>query len=239
MKRVVFALVAAFSVACLMSCASLKKSSEEEVVEGDNVIDESKFWALKEIDTARNIAGLSDLEKDVVFEINKARTNPEQYANLFIVPRLEKFEGNVYNGELETEEGASAVSNCISAMTSMAPLGKLSVRDALQQAAVSHARSQGEAGTTGHTGTDGSTLLSRINSFGGSAYRNIGENISYGEDNAREIVISLLIDDGVYSRGHRKNILNSSLEAIGCGVAPHAEYGTECVITFAGGYSEN
>ena len=31
--------------------------------------------------------------KNVILEMNKARTNPKQYADLYIVPRLENFDG--------------------------------------------------------------------------------------------------------------------------------------------------
>ena len=36
----------------------------------------------------------------------------------------------------------------------------------------------------------------------------IGENIDFGSNEAMEIVISFLVDDGVSSRGHRMNLLN-------------------------------
>ena len=59
-----------------------------------------------------------------------------------------------------------------------------------------------------------------------------GENISYGDDNARNIVIQLLVDDGVPSRGHRKNILNFKFDEVGVSVGKHSGYGSMCVIDF-------
>jgi uncharacterized protein YkwD len=63
-----------------------------------------------------------------------------------------------------------------------------------------------------------------------------GENIDYGNTQARRIVISFLIDDGVLSRGHRKNILDKAFNFIGVAVGPHPTYRSMCVLDFAGAH---
>ena len=61
-----------------------------------------------------------------------------------------------------------------------------------------------------------------------------GECISYGEAEARGIVISLLVDDGVPSRGHRKIILDPKFSAVGISAGKHVVYSAMCTLDFGG-----
>ena len=64
----------------------------------------------------------------------------------------------------------------------------------------------------------------------------IAENIAYGAKTARQIVVYLLIDDGVRDRGHRKNMLNPGFRMVGVATGTHPEYGIMSVMNFAGGF---
>jgi len=66
----------------------------------------------------------------------------------------------------------------------------------------------------------------------------MGENIDYGNNTGRRIVVSLLIDDGVPSRGHRTNILNPEFTVTGTSIKTHNVYRFICVLTYAAAYSE-
>ena len=61
------------------------------------------------------------------------------------------------------------------------------------------------------------------------AKRKAGENISYGSAGL-QVVIDLIVDDGVPSRGHRKNILDPGFHDVGIAIGPHLRYGTMCVM---------
>ena len=65
----------------------------------------------------------------------------------------------------------------------------------------------------GHTGSDGSTMRQRIERFcvynSGMLGENVGQECKTDNvDHELESVLSLIIDDGVESRGHRRNIFN-------------------------------
>ena len=214
--------------------ANMNKKSEEST--SNKNLDADK-WDIAMLDTARNADYLSTVEKDVILEMNKARTNPSLYAELYITPRIKKFDGKVYNGTLMTNEGVAVVNECISYMKKAKALPVLNPEKGLSLAARQHSSTQGETNQTGHTGVDGSTPFTRIEKYG--TYKTAGENISYGAMSGRDIVVQLLIDDGVSSRGHRKNIMNKDFSSSGVGFTKkHKTYGSVCVITYAGGYSE-
>ena len=240
-------LIITFSLAVtafFFSCATLDKLNEfsanmnkksEESTSNKNL--DADKWDIAKLDTARNVDYLSTVEKDVVLEMNKARTNPALYAELYLEPRIKKFSGNVYNGNLMTNEGVKVVNECISYMKKAKALPVLNPEKGLSLAAQTHSSTQGETDQTGHTGVDGSTPFTRIEKYG--TFRTVGENISYGSTSGRDIVVQLLIDDGVSSRGHRKNIMNKDFSSTGIGYTKkHKLYGSVCVITYAGGYAE-
>ena len=59
---------------------------------------DTTIWDLSVLDTAREVNYMDDIEKDVVLEMNMARTNPKKYAELYIEPRTKKFNGKIYGG---------------------------------------------------------------------------------------------------------------------------------------------
>jgi uncharacterized protein YkwD len=65
------------------------------------------------------------------------------------------------------------------------------------------------------------------------------ENVVYGRNTAREIVLALIVDNGVRGRGHRKNIFNPTYNVAGAVYGSHAGFGSVCSIDFASGYAEN
>jgi hypothetical protein len=55
---------------------------------------------------------------------------------------------------------------------------------------------------------------------------------------ARELIIRLIIDDGIEDRGHRRNIFNPQYRQAGVSFGDHRSYRTMCVITYAAEFEE-
>jgi len=183
---------------------------------------------------------LSPLENLVVREINTARMAPKDYASLHEQYK-KHYDGKVLKLPTQTpiltKEGVGGVIEAIRYLRSIKPLPPLNPSKGMSSGARDHVKDQGSSGSTQHKGRDGSQPWERVNRYG-TWEKTIGENIAYGSDKARSIVMSLIIDDGVPSRGHRKNIFNPDFRVIGVACGHHATYRTLCVIAFAGGYKE-
>jgi hypothetical protein len=193
-------------------------------------------WELSRLDTGRKVTYLSDIEKDVLLELNKVRTNPKKYAEEYLVPMRKLYSGKFlrYPDEIRilTDEGVKALDECIKTLQNTKACKVLIPFYGLSQAARYHQLDQGKSGNTGHTGSDGKSVTDRIEMYGHWSGL-IAEDIDYGSADAGKIVISLLIDDGVKSRGHRRNILNSFFECVGIAAGEHSKYKGVCVIDFA------
>ncbi len=195
---------------------------------------DGKNWHLNSLDTAASIDDLSFEERNVVLELNKVRTDPGKYAELYLVPLRHRYSGNRYqdgNVTIITEEGLPALDECIEVLSRTRPVVALSHNEKLHEMAKDHVLKQGQTRQTGHSSPNGDSFQDRVRIWGkGMSY--VGENISYGESSARDIVIQLLIDDGVPGRGHRENILNADYDQVGVSIGPHQEYAYMCVIDF-------
>lgn len=188
---------------------------------------------------AGSAKSLSGAGPAVVSEMNLARQHPEVYAG-YLEELRGRFQGKVLvlpgRTMLRTREGVGAVDDAIRFLRRQRPLAALTFSDGIARAAAEHVAEQA-GGAFGHRGPDRSDPGERMNRHGIWSGR-WGENISYGKNSARDIVIALIIDDGLRARKHRKNIFNPDFNVAGAAVGPHARYGTVCSIDFAGGYVE-
>ena len=201
-------LLAAISV----SCGNMAEYNFDDL----GTYDEATAWNLNTVDTARKVDYLSTLEKDVLLEINKARTDPRAYAALYLLPYVK-------NGS-----ASAAMKECIIEMKNTKALKALQPGKKLALAAKEWVNVQGPGGGFGH-----GNIGERIHKQGLYPHT-CGENISYGRNDAKEMIIKLLEDDKEPNRGHRKNILSRAYTHVGIGFGPHKIYRFMCVQDFAG-----
>lgn len=177
-------------------------------------------------------------ERAVVQEMSDARVMPKAYAKHLRELRP-YFEGRLWKRPgrtpLRTEEGLAAFDEAILFLETTRPVGPLRFNAGLARAARLHAQDLGPRGALEHVGADGSRLSERLNRLG-TWQSVISENIGTLEEDPRQVVIQLLVDDGVASRGHRKNVFNPDLHQAGVGTAPHRDYRVVTVIDFADGF---
>jgi uncharacterized protein YkwD len=182
----------------------------------------------------------SRLESEVLAGLNRARTDPRGTAAG--IDGLVRY----YNGKLlqrpgqpvpiQTVEGAAAAREAATALRSQAAVAALTLNVDLSRAARDHARDQARSGNVGHTGSDGSTVTTRVARYG-TWQKTISENIAYSTAaSGLDVVQDLLIDDGVSDRGHRRNIYDPSARFAGIACGPHPRYGGMCVIVQVGGF---
>src|SRR3989440_10105611 len=190
--------------------------------------------------TKKNTPTLSQDEQALLNEINQARAHPQVYAS-YLEKLKPMFSGKSYKPDaqeaLDTQEGWTAVEDAIKFMKTAKPLGPLNASTGLSLAALAHVKDQSSSGATGHRGNDSTFIEQRVKPFG-TWQGGIGENLTYGNESARERILTWLIDDGVATRGHRKRVMSQDYKVAGISCGPHPDYGTMCVLALAGGVPE-
>jgi hypothetical protein len=183
--------------------------TKKYVFEFNEKIDSSKV-DFKKISTATHEYGINAMDKEMIKEINFVRQYPKVYAS--IVARYLADESNSWRGL--SKDDYEAGTELIQELKVMSPVQLLFSKKCVYEAAKKHGEDCKKRGFTDHVGSDGSIPYSRISGFCPNLSGN--ENIVGGINNARVLVIQLLIDSGISSRGHRYNMLDPNWKYIGC-----------------------
>ena len=154
--------------------------------------------------TGKNEDYLTNEEKKVFYYLNLVRMNPKLFADAYL--------NNLKNSKDYYE------SSLYKELQRLKPLPILKPNRKLFESAQCHAIESGKSGYTGHNRKKCKQFF-------------MGECIHYGESDALEIVISLLIDKSVKSLGHRKICLGDYSE-LGVSIQPHKIYGENSVLDF-------
>jgi len=180
--------------------------------------------------SAATTAMAGEADDAVLAEVNFARAHPQEYARRLLLQPVSTWERGLEQGGSPSDPDAYA--EAIEFLMRQTPLPPLQADDKLAAAALEHVAEQGPAGAIGHTGPAGERFDARLKRHGVEAETS-GENIAYGPADAADVVRELIIDSGVPSRGHRRNIFYQAFAAAGVSCGPHRDYDTMCVMDFA------
>lgn len=159
--------------------------------------------------TAANANYMTAREKEIIYILNLARMNPALFSSSVL--------------ETDSTSDNEYVASLIETMQNLKPRDVLQPNKESFVSAQCHAISSGRAGYVGHNRL--SPNCKKVTHF-------YGECCSYGSSTALDIVLQLLIDDGVPSLGHRKICLDNLYTSVGVSVQPHKKYGTAAVLDF-------
>ncbi len=167
-----------------------------------------------DLNTARDSNYLTAMEKDLIWILNLLRRDPQLFLRTVVLnPKSDFYQYPQHRN--------SYYISLIKALQKQKPNRKPLMPDQiLFQSAYCHALNSGKTGFVGHDRKWNCNTSFR------------GECISYGFDDALDIVMQLLLDDGVPSLGHRSICLSNSYNELGISIQPHTTYSYNAVLDF-------
>ena len=207
--------------------------------------------------TGRPPSNLSTLEQAVVAELNRARTNPQGYADLGEANKQDFYDNwlQLPGRSLDPNERRRLVNEAIASLRQRSSLPELDVSDGMSRGNQDHIQDQGESGLNrGHTGDNLSGPMQRLSAHGrlrhcrGRDATNYDaasyENVVYVDSpTAQRVVMEMLIDDnltqaGYEDAGNLDNLFSPDFQVMGVACGEHKNLSNMCVITYASGYLE-
>lgn len=159
-------------------------------------------------------------EQDVIFYCNLARLDGRLFAKTILLPYLQ--------AQGDTDLTDLYISSLISDLNGLPRLKPLRCSRLLTKMARDYATTSGNAGIVGH-----SNFNQRFEPLFRSGWTT-GENCAYMQSSALNTVMDLLVDEGIPSVGHRKNILSPGFTRVGVWVAKHRDFDSVWVLDFMG-----
>lgn len=204
----------------------------------------SRGQLIDSLNTAKNCLYMQPKEREMIYEINRVRSNPNSYLP-YLEPMLQQAKKNLKNNGKGTrnysittttsyskgqqkkridttwhysnEEEVKALSSLISDLKKLKPLSVLQPDSGIYLAVTKHAEDQLAQNNVTHIGSDGSRPWDRITKYS-PEMRFGNENIAGNSalPSPRDIVIQLLIDSGIPGYGHRYNLLDPQWTHVAC-----------------------
>lgn len=175
---------------------------------------------VEQLHTAKSAAYLSFEEAQAVLFINMARNDGPRFWENIASPYIKEYEIGPSRYTRSLEKDLSSIKN----------LPLLEPNLTLFNTAREHAIASGKSGALGHKSPAG-TFEDRLSPLK-NEFNYLLENCDYGSFTAMDIVMNLMIDEGIPDVGHRKNILHDKINAVGVSIEPHKTYHHNCVQVF-------
>jgi len=165
--------------------------------------------------TAADAGFMSAKEKELIYILNLARRYPLQFANT-VVKQYPSYSQNEKMAQSDHYQSLLRTMRKLPQSTMLYP------EKLCYASAQCHAVSAGKKGYVGHE---------RMNANCKKQKYYMGECCDYGHGEPLDVVMALLIDEGVANLGHRL-ICFTTYNKIGVSIAPHKEYGNNAVLDF-------
>ena len=175
------------------------------------------------------------IKREVIAESNRIRTNPKAYIPI-LEEYLKNFDGNLLTLPekkeiLETEEGPRAYKEAIEFLKNQKPINIIEYDEEASKVAQDYSKFL--SNSKEDQVEDESQIEQRVEKYLEYDY-SISENIDFGGSTGIEVIVNLLVDDGVKNRTHRDNLFSDKYEYYGVGVFEHPEYDYCTVIDYFG-----
>lgn len=205
----------------LFTIAGCEEIIEEPEIEEEKSVQElvDQYFTQEQQDmanTAKEASYLTDDERDVIFFCNLARLDGKAFCDALLDIR---------------DSDNSYEKSLVETLDTTKDVPMLYPNEQLCKASAAHAEDIGPKGLVQHASSDGTKTFDRVRQYYNSG--TMAENIAAGNGKALAIVRQLLVDQGIESLGHRKNILSAKYNRIGVAIRPHSTYKYCCVQDFS------
>jgi len=175
-----------------------------------------KLWpdtTLAKANSALHVNYLSETEKESIFYMNLLRINPPLFSETYFADYI----------KAKDVKKDKLVKELIKELENTGKMEPLLPDKELSDFARAHAKDMGESGRTGHNSSSGKPFRDRIATLE-QHFTAINENCNYGNEDAVDALIDLLIDRKVPNFGHRRKILDPEMKLVGVALEPHKRW---------------
>ena len=179
---------------------------------------------------------LQQIKNEVIYEANRIRKNPKAYIPI-LEEYLENFDDNRLkmpdkNECIETQEGPKAFKEAIEFLKNQKPINEIEFDEEASKVAEEYAKILATSGEEVQA-EDESHIQERVEKYIDYDYA-ISECIDFGGSTGKEVIVNLLVDDGVKFRTHRQNLFSDKYQYYGVAVTDHPEYDYCTIIDYFG-----